>query len=164
MVSKQPHDHNLSKNCRMYLCKCFEGQSLRERIGGLEFYCVEQSKTANLAYHFILRQTLGERAAEILTRYDRPLPEPLVLQNIEAGQPDAHRKTIFAEGRGMNKRALQRAVYGIADRIGHQYGTARNQSAAERFGQNDHVRLDTKVVACEEWAGPIKTSLHLIQD
>src|SRR5580700_3861789 len=55
MVSKQSHDHNLSKYCRMYLCECFEGQSPRERTGGLKFYCVEQAKTANLAYHFILR-------------------------------------------------------------------------------------------------------------
>src|ERR1039457_957282 len=164
MISEHTHDHNLAEYCWMDLCKCLEWYPKFKRTRRLEFYCVEQSKTADLADHFVFGEALDEHATKALPSDCRALSEGLVLQDIKRGQAGAHREAIFTEGRGVDQRALERAVDRIADSIRHQHSTAWNQPAAECFGQNDHVGLDSKMVCSEEWTSPVQTSLDLIQD
>src|ERR1035438_7317146 len=89
MIPKHTHDHNLAKYCRMDLCKCLEWYPQFKRTRCFEFYCIEQSKTADLANHFVFGKTLDERATKVLAGYCRALSKPFVLEDIE-GRSEEH--------------------------------------------------------------------------
>src|SRR5208283_2247722 len=164
MVAEHPHNKNLAEYCWMDFGKCLKRYSIFERTRCLEFDSIEQSKAANLADHFVFGETLDEGATKTISSNRRSLSELLVLQDIERGQASAHCEAIFTEGRGVDQRALQRAIDRITDGIGHQHSATRDQSAAECFGQNDHIGLNGKMVCSEKWTAPEQTGLNLIQD
>src|SRR5215469_8147 len=57
----------------------------------------------------------------------------------------------------------QRAIYGAVDVVGHEHRACRNQSSAESFGQDHHVRFYSEMMRGEKWSGAIETGLDLVE-
>ena len=57
---------------------------------------------------------------------------------------------VLAERGRMDDGPLQGAIDGTVNRIRGQHRAARNQSAAQSLGQDDHIRLDPEMMRCQE--------------
>ena len=143
--------------------KRFEGSAQQQRARRLEFEGAQQSEPADFRHHLVFGEALPQHPAQLVALRRGARAELLVLQYVQRRQPRAHREPVLAIGGGMNEGALQRAVNRIAHLVRHEHRAARNQSAADRFGENDHIRLDAIVMGGEKGPGSMEASLHLVQ-
>src|SRR4029077_18377604 len=77
----------------------------------------QQAESADLTHHFVLREARRKPFAQRFAGAGGALAEPLLLKHVESRQPGAHRETVFAVGRGMDDRALERTVHRLTNCI-----------------------------------------------
>src|SRR5260370_30133456 len=111
LVTEEPHHQNLAEHRRMDPGEGLERNLQAQTARSPELDRIEQTESADLTDHFVVRQARRQTFAKRGTSGGSPLTEMLFLEDVEGGESRPHHTTHLAVLGSRNHRALQRAVH-----------------------------------------------------
>ena len=162
MVAEQAHDQDLAENRRVDRGQRLERNPQLERAWRLEFDGVQKPEPANLAEHFITRKPLPQSIAKALALFAVGCPSRSSSSPLKVASPARMARPSRGRSR-CEPGGVERAVDGLVDSIGHQYGAAW-KFAADGLGKDDDIGGRAKMVTGQKWPGAEEPGLNFVQN